>query len=182
MCYAALFYDQQSHTSTIHGCCHGNSVIFDLYFLWIIQNTIPHVLLLVSMSQLRPTTRLTTATMSANAVSRDMPGSASWPIGKTPFLIVKSRRQTRYLWGTKRSTIVYSALGRLGSSPGFNIPILAANSQWKWLVAVHKVFPVGLTQVLKVCNNGIIYFLNFDVALLTWNCDVMHCLLWGAKL
>ena len=113
MCYAALFYDQQSHTSTIHGCCHGNSVIFDLYFLWIIQNTIPHVLLLVSMSQLRPTTRLTTATMSANAVSRDMPGSASWPIGKTPFLIVKSRRQTRYLWGTKRSTVVYSALGRL---------------------------------------------------------------------
>jgi len=43
--------------------------------------------------------------------ARDMPGSASWPIGKTPFL--KSRRQTRYLWGTKRSTVVYSALGRL---------------------------------------------------------------------
>jgi hypothetical protein len=44
--------------------------------------------------QSRPFIRLTTATTSAIGCARDMPGSASWPIGKTPFL--KSRRQTRY--------------------------------------------------------------------------------------
>ena len=38
--------------------------------------------------------QLTTATKSANEPARDMPCSASWPIGKTTFL--KSRRQTRY--------------------------------------------------------------------------------------
>ena len=48
----------------------------------------------VWISQSRPLIQLTTATMSTVGCARDMPGSASWAIGKTPFL--KSRRQTRY--------------------------------------------------------------------------------------
>jgi hypothetical protein len=96
---AAISHAMLLYSTTLMFLAVNKAILqFSASFLYeVIHNTNHHVstwFISTCIPQSCPFIWLTTATTSTIGCARDMLGSASWPIGKTPFL--KSRCQTRY--------------------------------------------------------------------------------------